>query len=458
MRAPARAAALVAAALLGLGGCSSYVATSESLRPMVAAENYDAALQRIRGLDSGTSRLLYLYERGLILHAQARFEASNAALDSAETLLEDLYTRSISREAAALLVSEGTREYRGERFESAFVHYYRIMNYLNLGDLQSAAVQARRLGERLSVLSDQAKSVYPGDPFLEYLTGMVFTAAGEPGEAAVSYRRAVAAYRDTPQAGDEMPPRLFCDLADCAAALGDEEEEAASRRDGDCVAPGDRPPGTVRLFLECGYVDYRIAKEIFIPIFKNEIHDDMDVDAFAATLVDRYGRPVPQKVEVEYMLRVSLPELVATPSGIARARIWARPSDGHTPPHGDAVVAADVSARARTAFAAAQPAIFARAVVRGLAKYLAKRKAEKEGGSFAGFATNVAAVLTETADTRCWSLLPEKILLGQLDLPEGDYSLRVELQGPDGGAGGSFEIPEVRVTSGKSTFLDYRVH
>jgi hypothetical protein len=320
-------------------------------------------------------------------------------------------------------------------------------------------VQARRLGQRLAVLQDQAKAVYADDPFLEYLTGMVFAAAGAPDEADVSYRRALEAYRDTPQAGDQLPPRLYCDLADIAGQLGDREEAARYRSEGSCLpAPERRPPGTLRLFLECGYVAYRSANEIFLPIFKNEIHDDMDVDAFATTLAGRHGMSPPAHVEVEYLLRVSLPVLVDTPSGIQHARITAVAAGDTSRPHTYAVVASDVSARARRAFDAAQPSIFARAVARGLAKYLAKRKAEKQGGRLAGFAMNLAGVVTESADTRCWSLLPEKILLGQMDLPEGEYTLRVELLAPSGQPGDTFEIPGVRIASGRSTFLDSRVH
>lgn len=439
-------------------GCSSYVATSQKLRPQVVSGDYQTALEEIRSLNSGTSRLLYLYERALILNQESEFAASNAALDSAEVLLEDLYTRSVSREAAALLVNEGTREYRGERFEAAILHYFRIMNSINLGDFEAAAVQARRLAHRLAVYQDDADPVYAADPFLEYLSGMVFDAAGDADEALVAYRRALAAYTHTPQAGDDLPPRLYCDLAAAAARLGEAEEAARARAEGGCPdRPGGPPPGTLRLFLACGFVAHRSAEELLLPIFTNEVHDDLDVDAFATTMVSRYGQPYPHGAKIEYMLRISLPVLVDTPSGIAHARITAIGGDGGNDGHTSAVVAADVSARARRAFTAARPAIFFRAVVRGLAKYLAKRKAEKQGGEVAGWAMNLAGVLTETADTRCWSLLPEKILLAQLDLPAGEYRLEVELLGPTGAIEDRFEIPAVRVTSG-TTLVDYRVH
>lgn len=118
----ARGLGLLWLLVCGLAGCSSYVSTSQQLRPLVRDGRYDVALEKIAPLNSETSRLLYLYERGLLLHQQDHFEESNAALEQAEELRDDLYTRSLSREAGALLVSEGVRQYRGERFEVALLH------------------------------------------------------------------------------------------------------------------------------------------------------------------------------------------------------------------------------------------------------------------------------------------------------------------------------------------------
>lgn len=450
---------MLAAAALALAACSSYVATGVQVRTLVREGQYDRALEKMRGLETGGSRLLYLYERGLILHQQNRFQESNEAFAAAEDLLEDLYTRSISREAGALLVNENVREYRGERFEAALVSYYSMMNYLNLGDLEGAAVQGRRLDHDLDVMGQDPRSFFTDHPFLRYLTGMVYLADGDANDADVSLRRSLQLYQDPATAhGADLPGRLYCDLADNVERLGGTAEAATYREEGGCAARVGPRTGTLRLFLECGEVAFKNQFDVVIPIFKNEIHDDLDQDAFAVTLAHRCGQPRPHDVEVEYLLRVSMPTLVQTPSGIRSARIHAVAPEDTTQAHTHAVLGMDINALARSSFEEKQPALLIRAVARGLAKYLAKKKAEKEGGDVAGFAVNILGIATETADTRSWSTLPEKILLAQLDLDEGTYTIRVELLDPAGRVDDRFDIPDVRVSGGRSTFLDYRVY
>jgi tetratricopeptide (TPR) repeat protein len=448
--------AILLVPLLCGAACTSYVATNQ-LGPLLADKQYDKALASLRRLDTGTSRLLYGYERGLVLHQANRFVESNSVLDSAETVWEDLYTRSISREAGALLVSEAVREYRGERFEAALLHYYKIMNYLQLGDVEAAAVQSRRLDHRLQVMKDAGGSCYLDDPFLQYLNGMVLERAGEWNEADVSMRKALESYRSLAVTyGVEVPSRLACDLADNALRLGAAEEAKSYRDDGHCPAP---EPGTgrLRLFLECGTIAFKQDENIVLPIFKNEIRDDLDRDAYCRTLAARRGQPVPQDVELEYLLRISLPRLVEIPSGIASARIIASaPGDmNHTT---WALVGENCTAHARRAFEAEQGTVFLRAVARGLAKYLAKRQAEKKGGEAAGLFVNLFNVVTETADTRCWSTLPDRILLAGLDLPAGTYDLHVELCDAAGTVGSTFDIPNVAIAAERASFLNYRIY
>ena len=425
----------------------------------------DAALANLEPLAKGGSRLLYLYERGLILHQEDRFAESNAALDEAEKLLDDLYTRSLSREAAALLTNDAVVEYRGQRFEAAILHYYRTLNFLYLEDLEAAVVECRRLDHRLQVFHDAEGSFYRSDPFLTYVSGLVRAAAGEPGEADVSLRNALTAYRaDHARYDVEIPGALLCDLARNATRLGARQEAAAYSEEGGCERPAV-DTGSVTLFLECGGIAYKTQTEILLPIYKSEITDDLDEYAFASTLASRRGWSPGQTetVKVDYILRVAFPLLVPTPSGIAMARVEAFPAvkEGvaKRPVRSSTTVrAANWTKLAEESFAEDQAAVFLRATVRALLKYLAKRAAEKKHGEGAGWLVNVLGIATETADTRCWSTLPEQVLLARFDLPPGTYRLAVGVQGRDGEVDLDFDIPEVVVQAGRNTILSHRVY
>ena len=98
-----------------------------------------------------------------------------------------------------------------------------------------------------------------------------------------------------------------------------------------------------------------------------------------------------------------------------------------------------------------------RATVRSLAKYLSKRAADKDGKEELGWVINFLGAATESADTRCWSLLPRSVVLTHAVLDPGSYRLVVDLLDQAGTTGGTIQTPPVTVRSGRTTFVRYRV-
>ena len=64
--------------------------------------------------------------------------------EAAERRADELYTRSLSGEAAALLTSDLALPYRGTPCELQLIHYYRALNYLALDLPDDALVEARK--------------------------------------------------------------------------------------------------------------------------------------------------------------------------------------------------------------------------------------------------------------------------------------------------------------------------
>ena len=456
-----RAGLLLSLLCLALAGCSSYVSDSQRVRSLVATAHYDEALARVGKLGRG-SRLLAYYESGLILQDQGRWAASDSVFDLAERALDDLYTHSITRDLSAYLLSDQVMEYRGDAFETAFLHYYRIINFLERGDPEGAAVQARRLAHQLQLWRDADKA-FAGEGFFAYVAGLVFREAGVRDDADVAFRNALAAYQTHgAAAGGGVPGDLLCDLAENAAALGDAALAAEYRAQGDCP-PLRRNAGRVVLLLESGYVPHKDAAEIVVPIFADDVRDD-DIDAvhLGRTLAGRYRYGYDRDVKVDYLLRVSLPQLAVTPPGPTRARVVAvAAAAGRSGTTSLGAITADpaldVAVLAQAAFAEHEPEVLLRAIARGVTKYLATRRAKKEGKG-AGFAANLLGVLTENADTRCWSLLPRTVVLAQSELDPGDYRFVIDLLDGAGTAAATLESPIVEVHPGRTTFLRYRVY
>ncbi len=153
-------------ALALLAGCSNYVSRSGEIRDAMAADDYESAMKSVEQIDHSNSKLLYLYEKGLVSHCQGDFETSSRVFTESELVLEDLYTKSITREAASLLVSETINQYRGDAFEAVYVNYYQILNYLGRGDIEGAMVECRRVNRKLQMLHDGGETYFTNDPFM----------------------------------------------------------------------------------------------------------------------------------------------------------------------------------------------------------------------------------------------------------------------------------------------------
>ena len=440
---------------LVLPSCTSHIAHSPYIKSSLVEQNFDDALERIEKISKKTSGLLYYYEKGLVLHYKDAHEESNAAFESAELLYDELYTKSVTRELGSLLTSDNIIKYTGEKFEIALIHYYKILNYLYLGLPESALVECRRLNHRLQVFSDAEDTIYPNDPFLQYLTGMVYHALGDLNDAGVSLRNALDSYNELhDRYGVDIPDQLYCDLATmsdpaAASAYRDEAADCGDEHD-------DASLGALNLFLESGYVPFKIQEDVLIPLYKDEVGDDLDKKKYAEELSHRYAEPRNFERGLDYVLRVSIPVLISKPfeypDAEVRVVINGRTHKSYAP------VVENLEALALEAYENRKGGIIVKTIVRGLTKYLAKKSAEEKKGKVAGWLINAFNVATETADTRSWTTLPQSIRMSRLLLPEGTYDVEVTLLDVAGQKGDSFSIPNVIIKPGQSTFLNYRVY
>lgn len=136
--------------------------------------------------------------------------------------------------------------------------------------------------------------------------------------------------------------------------------------------------------------------------------------------------------------------------------------DGDTA--GVPVAASDLSSAVTRRWDAQRPAMVARMVTRGVAKYLAAREAEKKGdkesealGWLAGRAVNLAGNVMERADTRSWSLLPDRISVARLTLPPGEHDVEIQVLAPDGSVAQTLDLGRVSLNAGATRIVHRRV-
>jgi uncharacterized protein len=438
------AATALAAALVFVSACSNYVERSSLIRTALIEDDYDRALKAVEEINKSNSELLYLYEKGLILHGLGDYAGSSEAFAQSELVLENLYTKSVTREAATLAVSETIGQYRGDAFEAVFVNYYQILNYIGMGDVEGALVECRRVNRKLQMLKDGGETYFENDPFMQYLTGIVYEMGGERDDAGVSYRVAAELYECGEYAPvAPLPPSFFCDAAQNAYRRGDREESSAYAARAHCATGADT--GYVSLFLECGQVVRKRESSVVLPILESDRWTDNE--RFANEMAARQGVHYGRSVKVKYWLKVALPVLEPMPPRYAGAVVRAHEIDGPHAQEARAVTVSSVDAFAEQAFREKESTMFVRAIVRAIMKYLAQQSADKEDEGL-GALVNIFNVVTETADTRSWSTLPRTIYLARLDLPAGRYRVEADLLGPDGHSMGSVEFHDVEVRPG----------
>lgn len=446
---------------------------------LIQGEYADAlqVLERGRGVPGDA--LWRALQKALILHRAGEFQASNEAFEWAETETDLRYTRSVSRAASSLLVSDRVLAFRPSPAEMGLIPYYRMLNYLALGDRNGASVEARK-----AITRSRPPEEAPGcreDAMVRYLAGMVLASAGERNDALVGLRQADRGFRECgSSSGDPVPESIGVDLVKVAHALGAREvADSAAARYGVEAVPSHT--GELLLLVEHGFVAYRVEESLHVPIYPADVNglSDDDEDGILAVAADLTARllgnaveraqwgsarddhPVVQlahALDGAYVLRLAWPGSRRAVAG-PEVRVWVNDTLASVTRVGD------LSALAEREMQAQRTAAITRMVARGIAKYLVSREAEKgaekKGGEVAGFVmarlTNLAANELERADTRSWSLLPDRVSMVRAHLPAGEHRVRVEVVSPGGAVLEERDLGVVRVAPGELVLRSERV-
>jgi tetratricopeptide (TPR) repeat protein len=156
-----------------------------------------ALINKVR--PAGRDRLLYLLDKGMILHGAGKYEESNAVLTKAEELSEAFTAKSVSRETAATLWSEEATEYGGEKYERIMIPVIRMLNYIMEDEWDEALVEVRRLiTTSEKIYTDPAEM---DNAFALYLSAVVWETLGQINDALISLNQMTKHKLDVPYYG-----------------------------------------------------------------------------------------------------------------------------------------------------------------------------------------------------------------------------------------------------------------
>ena len=433
-------------------GCSPY--NMQELRVSMEMGDYDEAYTNIKEQADKKSDIPLLFEFGLVAHYANQFADSNKALEQAEVIADDRWTKSLSKEALSLVTSDKVRPYSGKRYERLLGYYYQILNYVYLNQLDGALVECRQAAGIINAFKSDVKNYdFFGSAFSAHLSAMVFEAAGEWNDAFISYRQAEEYYQNAAEKTNvPMPEDVGNALVRLSRQLG--FTDFAERYEKQYGEPPMLPEGhgELILFYETGYVPPKKEANLIFPILKTDKigEDDDELEKFVPTLLGREGKKYPD-VELEYLLRVAVPTIDSKRPQFAALHVQV----GQTEKKG--VLVEDVEKIALETFKSEYPIILFRTLLRALGKYLLYREANKKD-DILGTLVNLAGVFTEGADTRSWQTLPNQIFMVRMPLPTGTHTVNLSFLNRRGGVASRHLLRDVAISANRITFLNFRTY
>lgn len=382
-----------------LAGCAvTYTDAMQQVDRDLASDQPQAALKALDKISGGKDQVLYLLNKAMVLRMTGDYTTSAQVFEQAKPLMEYLEATSITENAAAFTFTEGLRTYQPPLYERLLAHVYQGLNYLQLGQPDSARVEAAQIDDLLKRLypnSDAAPN--GGDAFPRYFSGLVYEDMGEYSDAMIAYRQAFKSYKAQGASDESIPRDLQVSLCRFADFLGltDELNDYKKR-----FSLSEWPP-----------VDKQDAQGQLVFVFS----DGMGPVKYAESSV------LPDPVNGRYY-SVSLPVLRSRGGGEAYAAISAGDA------HATTTQVASIYDDAEQQYKADRPKLLAAEFSRNVARTVAANAADRKAAGLGAVLSLVASV-SDQADTRIWATLPNDIQLARLRLAPGTYDLTVRLRG-----------------------------
>ncbi len=403
--------------VIALQGCATYSAGFAKVEKATANRDLDGAIKLLDDLKlTGADETLHYLNKGTLLRLQGKYQDSNKYLDQAKRLMEALNAISVVEQAGSVIVNDGTKAYEGLPSEQLMVYSFEALNYLQMGDVDGAAVEARQFDIKQGLIAKKYPDTkYLSGAFVRYLNAMIYEAAGERDSARIEMQKAVDGYR-AQNSGFPVPQALSADL-----------ERLSSRNS----ASASQKSNTAEVTF----------------ILHNGLGPSLDENNI------RVANPFPGN-NGPFMFSLAVPKYVKRSLPVSKVVL----SSGSSSTTSEVVE--DINDIGEKSFNDRLPTIIARGLARMAVKNIAAQAAKKQAGNNPLFnlAADIGTNLSERADTRTWSLIPGNILMARLSLPASGKPVDVTATyyGAYGNILRTQEFKGVALQAGKKTFIsDY---
>jgi uncharacterized protein len=419
---------------------TSYSRMTDQARLSLAQGSFPDALTLFPETSArGRNAVLIRLERGILLQGMGRYEDSARELEDAAARIRQFEDRAVisasktADQVGSLLINEQIRPYEGEDFEKILIHAFDAVNYLMRGDLEGARVEIRNAYTRQTELYQKhekaltkAREDNPGlsweDSFQKADKARYEEFRKKSGDVRNIYQNAFAYY-----------------LSSLVYELGGEEDEAyIDLKKGLEAAPWSKDiqrdlirlskklnlPEDIEKFEAAygkGDTDYGKGIDVFL-IFQQGV----------APVKEELSFPIP--LSQGGLVFASLPvyRFVPSPDRAGLISFGSVSRETSTLYDIDAVASKNLLDRF--------PILFAKQVARSYLKGRLTNSLSREYGTAGAIGGTLAALITERADLRTWSMLPKEIQVARVFVPEGTRTLGI--RSVSTGRSAEVEIPE----------------
>lgn len=414
------------AALVLAAGCSTHVDRLVSIRDAYHAGDLPRAEASITDADSWRTREKEVLDldRAVVRLGEGKPREAERLLREARDRLDELEATDLAGEGLSLLLDDQSRPYAGDDHEKVLLRAFLALANLmsDGGDARAYALQADAKQAELLATKDEdlakARKAYPRPALGAYLH---------------------AALREETHLNYDDAARSLEQVVALAPDFAPAKADLDRARKGRHSPPGH---GVVYVFTLVGKGPYKEEKA--------EI-----VTQAALLIADRIVSAVGKHSIPPTVAPVKVPRVVVPCNAVQSVAVQVGPQL-----RGRTETVTDVGALAKAQADALLPAVIGRAVARRVLKKAmiagVKEWVGLEPTGVSSLLLDVTGVVweaTESADTRCWGLLPEKVQVLRLELPAGEHELALTPTDAGGAPIGPPRPARVRVADGRNTYV-----
>ena len=145
-------------------------------------------------LAEGKDQLLYELFKATILSEMGKYSESNQYFDKAYQTINN-FGADVGKKGLSMLTNPLVTNYEGEAAEQMLIHYFKIYNYLRMGESQSAIGEVDKMNARIAEIeAKKGKKSYTKDALLYIMIGIAYEQNGQFENAYTAYKEAYELY------------------------------------------------------------------------------------------------------------------------------------------------------------------------------------------------------------------------------------------------------------------------